>query len=92
LSIENRQAQRQKVLKSAKIVLDDWTAIDCTVRDVSQTGARLVCDNTINLPPKFKLFMVSDRTIRDVTAMWRKPSLIGVRFDSEPKSAGLRKF
>jgi hypothetical protein len=39
-----RAAQRMRVLKGAKVVaLNQWTLVDCTVRDISASGARIVC-------------------------------------------------
>jgi 2-succinyl-5-enolpyruvyl-6-hydroxy-3-cyclohexene-1-carboxylate synthase len=87
-----RVAKRQRVLKTAKIVLDDWRAIDCTLRDVSETGAKIIVDSTGHIPEKFRLFLSSDNTIRDVQIAWKQHNMLGVHFSSEPKSCGLRKF
>jgi 2-succinyl-5-enolpyruvyl-6-hydroxy-3-cyclohexene-1-carboxylate synthase len=87
-----RVAKRQRVLKTAKIVLDNWRAIDCTLRDVSETGAKIIVDSTGHIPEKFRLFLSSDNTIRDVQIAWKQHNMLGVYFSSEPKSCGLRKF
>lgn len=87
-----RAAKRQRVLKSAKIVLDDWRAIDCALRDVSETGAKILVNSTGDIPEKFRLYFASDSTIRDVQIAWRQHNMLGVHFSGEPKSCGLRKF
>ena len=87
-----RIATRQRVLKSGKIVLNDWTAIDCQVRDLSATGAKLVCDNALTLPEVFRLILSTDNTIRPVKIMWRKQFTIGVHFTAEAKRAPIRKL
>jgi 2-succinyl-5-enolpyruvyl-6-hydroxy-3-cyclohexene-1-carboxylate synthase len=89
---QRRVAKRMRVLKSAKLILDDMRAIDCAVRDISATGAKVLIGSSNNLPDKFKLFMVSDSTIRDVEIAWKRHDMIGVNFTNEAKSAALRKF
>jgi ABC-type uncharacterized transport system ATPase subunit len=89
---EHRIAPRHRVLKSAKIVLDDWRAIDCAVRDVSDTGAKLRIDGTIALPHKFQLLFITENTIRPVQIAWKHQDMIGVAFTGEAKPAPLRKL
>lgn len=89
---QRRAAKRMRVLKSAKIVFDDWRAIDCTLRDVSETGAKVLVDSTNNIPKKFRLYFAADNTIRDVELAWKQHNMVGVHFTSEAKSASLRKF
>ena len=41
---DKRSARRMRVLKDGKIVtMNNLSVIDCTVRDLSETGARLLC-------------------------------------------------
>ena len=89
---QRRVAKRMRVLKSAKLILDDMRSIDCAVRDISATGAKVLIGSSNNLPDKFRLFMVADSTIRDVEIAWKRHDMIGVNFTSEAKSAALRKF
>ncbi len=92
LSTENRVATRHRVLKSAKIVLDDWGSIDCQVRDISDTGAKLRVPSTMALPHKFRLLIVADNTIRPVQVAWKLGDTFGVAFTGEVARAPLRKF
>lgn len=88
---ENKRSdQRQKVLKSARIVLDDLQGIDCTLRDVSATGAKLLVKKPNDLPDLFRLLFASDSTIRPVKVMWRKPDSVGVHFTGEAKKSLLK--
>jgi PilZ domain len=89
---QRRVAKRQRVLKSAKIVLDDWRSIDCTLRDVSETGAKIIITSTSNIPQKFRVFFAADSTIRDAQIAWKQHDMLGVHFTSEAKSCALRKF
>jgi PilZ domain len=89
---QRRIAKRHRVLKSAKIILNDWTAYDCQLRDMSATGARIRVGNSTEVPHKFRLYVAADGSIRDVTVAWKHHELIGVTFTSEAKPCALRKF
>lgn len=86
-----RQAQRQKVLKSARILLDDWRTMDCSIRDLSATGAKIACPSTVNIPDVFRLVTMSDNQIRPAKVTWRRESTIGIHFTGEAKPSALRK-
>ena len=68
------------------------SAIDCTIRDLSQTGAKVVCADPAAVPDEFRLVILVDMVMRDVKVAWRKPDLIGVHFTSEPRRAPPRKW
>jgi hypothetical protein len=88
---ENKRSdQRQKVLKSARIVLDDLHGVDCTMRDLSATGAKLIVKKPDDLPDVFRLLFAADCTIRPVKVMWRKPDSVGVHFTGEAKKSLLK--
>jgi hypothetical protein len=88
---ENKRSdQRQKVLKSARIVLDDLQSVECTLRDVSATGAKLLVKKPNDLPDVFRLLFAADSTIRPVKVMWRKPDSVGVHFTGEAKKSLLK--
>ena len=90
---DNRAARRQRVLKQGKILLaTGLTGTDCTVRDISETGARLLCGDSAILPDEFRLVYTAERTMRDVKVMWRKPGQIGVQFTSDARRAPLLKW
>jgi hypothetical protein len=51
-----RSSPRQRVHKSGKIVFANGSfSIDCTIRNVSETGARLQVPTTVSIPDKFTL-------------------------------------
>ena len=68
------------------------SAIDCAIRDLSQTGAKLTCADPAAVPDEFRLVVLADMQMRDVKVAWRKPDLIGVHFTSEPRRAPPRKW
>ena len=58
----NRETQRQRVLKQGKMLLpNNMSMIDCTVRDLSDTGAKLLCSDPGAIPNEFRLVLI-DRT------------------------------
>jgi PilZ domain len=92
-TVENlRSSARARVLKGAKIVtMNQWSVIDCTVRDLSETGAKLVCGDPIAVPNEFRFLLPTENTIRTAKVVWRRETLIGVEFTSEKTRAPARK-
>ena len=89
---EHRVAQRDRVLKAAKIVLEDWGTVDCQVRDISATGAKIRVESTASVPHKFRLLIIVDNTIRPVQVAWKRHNTLGVTFLSEATKAPIRKL
>jgi PilZ domain len=88
-----RQAARLRVLKGAKIVpLTTWSLTDCTVRDLSITGAKLRCAEAAKIPDEFRLLLPTENTIQNAKVMWRKDDVLGVEFTAEKLRAPPRKF
>jgi hypothetical protein len=85
---EKRVAVRRKVLKAAKIITVDMkTVLDCTIRDMSDTGAKLNIEVSAAIPKEFLFYLLSDNTIRDASLVWRRAGQIGTHFTSQPKPA-----
>jgi hypothetical protein len=87
----NRSAHRQRTLKAAKIVMTDWTTIDCLVRDISQGGARIALGDAFSLPQEFRLLLVSTNTIVPVKLLWQRGKTAGVGFTGPEEPAHARK-
>ena len=89
----NRTTRRQRVLKQGKMVLaNNITVVDCTIRDLSPTGARLLCGDPGVIPNEFRLVFIAERQMRDVKVVWRRPEELGVHFTSELRRAPLLKW
>jgi hypothetical protein len=54
---------------------------DCIVYDLSHTGARILIDPAIELPPEF-ILLLSRHVSRRCKLVWRKERQVGVRFRS----------
>ena len=78
---ELRRDRRSRVLKSGRIIVSDHShKIDCTVRDLSDSGARLVVpSSTFGVPPEFKL-AIGEAPPRACRVVRRTLSEIGVEF------------
>jgi hypothetical protein len=86
----HRSSHRQRTLKAAKVVLTDWTMIDCTIRDISEGGARLVFGDAFSLPEEFRLLIVSTNMIVPVKLLWQRGLNAGVGFTGPEEPAAAR--
>lgn len=77
---EKRIAPRKRVLKGAFIVLGEKAPkLECTVRNMSDTGALVQVSSTFGLPSNFELIVDSHRLKCQV--VWRRDTKIGVKFE-----------
>jgi PilZ domain len=76
---EHRGKPRQRVLKAGTIEFDGGS-IDCTVRNISPTGAALDVASPVGIPRKITLNIVSRRERQNCHIVWRKERRIGVAF------------
>jgi hypothetical protein len=77
---EKRIASRSRVLKTAFIVVSDKAPkLECTVRNISETGAALQLSTPYGIPATFDV--VIDGARHHCHSMWRTDTKIGVRFD-----------
>jgi hypothetical protein len=76
----HRIAQRRRILKAGSIEFGGG-AIDCTVRNVSETGAALEVVTPLFIPDRFTLSVQTEQMRRPCHVVWRKEKKIGVAFD-----------
>ena len=78
---EHRTNERRPVLKGAKIVWNrGGSVLDCTLRNVSNTGAKLEVFNAISVPDEFELRWDSNARRQNCIVVWRKLDSLGVKF------------
>ena len=77
---EHRIAPRRRLLKAGTIEFGGG-GIDCTVRNLSETGASLEVVTPLFIPDRFTLFVPSDHFKRPCHIVWRKEKRIGVAFE-----------
>jgi PilZ domain len=84
---DKRKTARRRVLKEGKIVFADaMRVIDCTIRDMSPEGARLVIANSVGVPDTFMLYEKSTGTLHPASVVWRQTNALGVKFDGPASS------
>jgi PilZ domain len=89
---QRRGAQRRRTLKTAIIVkLDNMSVVSCTLRDVSETGARLRCLDQASIPKEFYLVFPVENTRCLARVVWRRGDELGVHFVGDKEAAPRRK-
>ena len=92
-TVDKRAARRSRVLKDGKIVSMNYgSVVDCCVRDISATGARIRCGNQNVVPDEFQLLIQSDNWIRPARVVWHRGDQLGLQFTGEAKRAPPRKW
>ena len=77
---EHRRSPRISSKQPGTALLSDRTVLECSIRDLSATGARLSFRHPTFLPKTFRLrFEDHDQK---VTVMWQRGPTAGVRFQS----------
>lgn len=79
-SRERRSTARSRILKGAKIILGTASVIDCIVRNVTNTGARIHIPDTVDLPEAFDLTFDGGSSFRSCRIVWRSITETGVEF------------
>jgi len=76
---EHRISPRRRVLKTGQIAFNDKAPkLECTVRNLSETGACLQVSTTFGMPGNFGL--VIDGVHHTCRVVWRTDTKLGVAF------------
>jgi hypothetical protein len=87
-----RIAPRRRMLKSAKIAYSDrHVTLNCMVRDISATGAKLRVEGSVTAPDTFELLIPLDGMEANCEVVWRKEADIGVRFLGAPRTVAAKR-
>ncbi len=79
--MERRRQPRTRTLKAARILLNHHqSSIDCTIRNLSLSGARLEVASSLGIPERFDLIFNADQSIRPCRMVWHKEKQLGVEF------------
>ena len=70
---------RQRTLKSARIMIDDGTVLDCIVRNLSPRGALLLVPS-LAVPDRFEIVFSTSGARQTCKVAWRAPDRVGVEF------------
>ncbi|MBO1022461.1 PilZ domain-containing protein [Methylobacterium sp. SD274] len=85
---DNRKEARQRTFLKGRIIFNNGaSSMDCLVRDMSATGARLALTETATLPEMFDLFIPQKERTYKANLRWRRADGIGVAFADETTAA-----
>lgn len=76
---EKRTHPRTEVSEPA-YVSSGGAVMSCTVRNISVEGAAIDVENPAFVPPRFRLVMANDSSVRECQVAWIQRNRIGVRF------------
>jgi hypothetical protein len=86
---ERRITSRQKSFLQGRIYYNQRrSSVDCLVRDVSDTGAKLVFGEPVSVPDVVELYLSNKDEVRRAKVQWRKGREMGVDFNDDPADAG----
>jgi hypothetical protein len=89
---EKRRTPRRRVLKGGIIAFNDrHSTLPCTVRDVSEGGARLRVETSVIAPDLFVLIIELDGVEMDCEVVLRRAKELGVKFTSAPRTVTPRR-
>ena len=76
-----RAAPRRRTFLGARIEFDNRiSTMDCVVRDVSETGARLALASPVVLPETFSLIIEPQNKRYRARVKWQRLTVVGVQF------------
>jgi hypothetical protein len=76
---DSRKARRQRTFKGGSISLSTGI-LDCTVRNLSETGSLIELQNPAMTPDTFTLIIKPELLRRSCQVAWRDGRRIGVQF------------
>ena len=83
--VEHRATPRRPITTSVHMATGLGPPLACTLKDVSELGARVAVADPASAPQEF-LMLLSDKLARWCRVSWRSDREIGIEFVSEPES------
>ena len=78
---EARSEFRRRTLKGGKINFNSLQSVlDCTIRDLSKTGCRIIVPSQADFPDEFELHLPGSDEKFQCQIIWRKHYEAGVKF------------
>lgn len=81
---ERRDAMRQPTFRAGEIILEDDSALDCIIRNVSDGGCLIKVENAHALPECVRVRIDCGKPARRAEIIWRSTTLAGAMFVREP--------
>jgi PilZ domain len=78
---EQRKSVRRRALKGGRIIFNEgWASLSCTIRNLSEHGAKLQLESVLGIPSAFTLMFDDGSPPRKCLVKWRNPTSLGVEF------------
>ena len=79
---EQRRVPRQRAFLRGKLYFNNrLNVVDCTIRDISAHGARLIYSDAVTTPDELELYIPQKEQTLTVRVVWRRGQEVGVSFD-----------
>ena len=90
---EHRNAERTRTFLKGRIEYSNGqVSMECLIRDLSESGARVAVSESVTLPEQFRLFIPKTNRWMNARTRWRRGGVIGVLLDADavevPNAAG----
>lgn len=77
--VQRRHADRKRSLLAGKLTNEDASlTVDCTIRDLSDTGALVELAAPEMLPRTLRLMLIRDGVLWDAEVAWRRGARLGL--------------
>jgi hypothetical protein len=82
--MEERRKHPRTEINEPAYVSSGGSVISCVVRNISVEGAAIDVPNPAVVPPRFRLVMAKDSSVRECSIAWIQKNRIGVSFAAMP--------
>lgn len=80
--MEKRPASRIRTIMNARIIFNNGSStLDCIVRNLSETGAKLEVSGAVTVPERFELDIPRKGERRRARIVWRRSDEMGIAFE-----------
>jgi hypothetical protein len=84
--VNKRVSDRVKTFLRAQIVFNNrMTTIDCIVKNISATGARVALNESLAVPAEFEIYIPQRGCTRHARLVWRDKDSMGIDFLDVPQ-------
>jgi len=82
------RAERNDTYRFARLIYDTGETVNCILKDISQTGAKVMIEGNFTLPRKMTLKIDQAGVSKAVHIVWQDETIVGLAF---LQTGGLRK-
>jgi hypothetical protein len=82
--MEEKRKHPRTEINQPGYVSSGGSVMSCMVRNISAEGAAIDVENPAFVPPRFRLVMAHDSSVRECRVAWIQQNRIGVTFVATP--------